>query len=161
MSLPFHIPKAWIRHPFRTSLAVQSIIGSNSPGLRYGQQSDIPKTSHVKLSQGINIFYERERKRERQGEGGGGGGRGFRRQRRRGPYSPCEVWIFFLFRWAPVISARSFVICCYFGCLWHTPVIKWARFFFWHKSHSSVFNRNPVGLQCFKANLIKMLLITN
>ena len=53
------------------SLAVQSIIGSNSPGPRYGQQSDIPKTSHVKLSQGINIFYERERKRERQGERGG------------------------------------------------------------------------------------------
>ena len=30
----------------------------------------------MKLSQGRNIFYERERTREGQGEGGGGGGGG-------------------------------------------------------------------------------------
>ena len=48
----------------------------------------------MKLSLGINIFYERERKRERQGEGGGGEDSGDREEDVLIALVKCEFFVF-------------------------------------------------------------------
>ena len=48
----------------------------------------------MKLSQGINIFYERDRKRERQGERGGGEDSGDREEDVLIALVKCEFFFF-------------------------------------------------------------------